>query len=566
MLPLRLLLIEDSEDDAVLVTRTLTRAGYDVFAKRVDTAEALRQALDDREWDLAIADYTMPAFSGTKALSIIRKHHLDLPFIFVSGTIGEDTAVSAMKSGAHDYIMKGHLARLAPAVERELREAVVRRERTTAHERVAHLAYHDPLTDLPNRALLQDRMHHAILTSRREKKTLMLLVLDLDGFKDINDALGHHAGDRVLQHVAARLRGTLRKSDTVARLGGDEFAILLPLADLGGAELAARKVLDVLEQPCVIDGRPLVVHASIGIAGVPMHAANGVELLQRADVAMYQAKTDRSGYAVYAADRDRLGDQRLALTTALRDGIDLQHFVLDYQPVLHLRTGIVTGVEGLLRWDRPNHGRLLPKDFIQLAEHTGLINPLTVFAVERALADWPEAAQPMPLTIAVNLSPRSLYDTSFSDRIRQLLGKAGASPSSLALEITENFIMSDAERSVRCLTDLHQIGVRLVLDDFGTGYSSLSYLQRLPIDELKIDRSFVMGLASGEDDALVRSIIDLAHNLRLTVIAEGVEDQAVLDRLLALGCDKAQGYFIRRPAPAVDIARWIQGQNTRGLP
>ena len=232
----------------------------------------------------------MPGFSGTRALAIVREQHPDLPFIFVSGTIGEDTAVAAMKTGAHDYIMKGNLARLAPAVDRELREATVRRERNLANQRVAYLAYHDSLTDLPNRALFQDRLQQAILRSHRDERGLTVLLIDLDGFKEVNDALGHHAGDQVLQEVAMRLRGALRASDTVARLGGDEFAVLLPATDVNRAELAARKILHDLEHPFVADGRPLMVSASIGIAGVPWHAASGEELLQKADSAMYLAK------------------------------------------------------------------------------------------------------------------------------------------------------------------------------------------------------------------------------------------------------------------------------------
>ncbi len=265
----------------------------------------LRRELGEAEWDLVIADYTMPGFSGTKALAIVREQHPDLPFIFVSGTIGEDTAVAAMKTGAHDYIMKGNLARLAPAVDRELREATVRRERNLANQRVAYLAYHDSLTDLPNRALFQDRLQQAILRSHRDERGLTVLLIDLDGFKEVNDALGHHAGDQVLQEVAMRLRGALRASDTVARLGGDEFAVLLPATDVNRAELAARKILHDLEHPFVADGRPLMVSASIGIAGVPCHAASGEELLQKADSAMYLAKQDKTGYAVYNPQRDQ---------------------------------------------------------------------------------------------------------------------------------------------------------------------------------------------------------------------------------------------------------------------
>jgi diguanylate cyclase (GGDEF)-like protein len=562
------LLIEDNEDDAALVTRALKDAGYEVSATRVETARGLRRALADASWDLAIADYTMPSFSGMKALSIVRERGIDLPFIFVSGTIGEDVAVSAMKQGAHDYIIKGNLARLAPAVDRELREAAVRRERTRANERVSYLAYHDPLTDLPNRSLLRDRLQQAILTSRREDKPTSLLILDLDGFKEINDALGHHAGDRVLQQVAARLRRTLRETDTVARLGGDEFALLLPLTDIDGAELTARKVLQELDQLFILDGRPLVVDGSIGIAGFPIHASNGQELLQRADAAMYVAKTTRSGYAVHVPDNDRRPEQRLAIAAALRSGLDAQQFVLDYQPIVDLRSGAVLGIEALLRWNHPD-GRLMPEDFIRVAEHTGLITPLIEFSIDRAFGEWTprkgggRSPADAEMTIANNLSPRSLHNPSLPDRVRHVLRKHNVAPGSLVLEITENVIMSDPERSTRCLNELHELGVRISVDDFGTGYSSLSYLRRLPVDELKIDKSFVIGLASGEDEALVRSIIDLAHNLRLRVIAEGVETAEVRDRLCTLGCDGAQGYFIHRPAPAAEIAEWIEAQYSR---
>jgi diguanylate cyclase (GGDEF)-like protein len=564
MLPLKVLVIEDDANDADLVVRTLTRAGYDVTATRVDTADQLRRALGRKgRWDIAIADYTMPAFSGTKALAIVREHGVDLPFIFVSGTIGEDVAVAAMKQGAHDYIIKGNLARLAPAVERELREAAVRRERTRANERVAYLAYHDPLTDLPNRSLLSDRMQQALLTSKREHQWLTLLVLDLDGFKEVNDALGHHAGDRVLQQVAARLRRSLRESDTVARLGGDEFAVLLPLTDLTGAEQTARKILQDLEQPFLLDGRPLSVSASIGVAGFPAHASNSHELLQKADAAMYVAKTNRSRFTIATSGADRRTEQRLALTSALRRGIDERQFALDYQPIVDLQTGTVVGVESLLRWNHPEQGLLMPEDFIRLAEQTGMITQLTEFSIERAFIDWADRGGRPPLAIAANLSPQTLHNSTLPDRIRHALTKYRADASSLVLEITENVIMSDRDQSMECLTELHDMGVRIAVDDFGTGYSSLSYLRQLPVDELKIDRSFIIGMAGGEDDALVRGIIDLAHNLRLRVVAEGVETEDVRDRLRALGCDAAQGFFIHRPAPVAEVSHWIAAQYSR---
>ena len=563
MTPLRVLQVEDTEDDAALVELALARAGYDVLARRVDSSESLRRELHEGEWDLVIADYTMPGFSGTKALAIVREQHPDLPFIFVSGTIGEDTAVAAMKTGAQDYIMKGNLARLAPAVERELREAAVRRERHLANQRVAYLAYHDSLTDLPNRALFLDRLQQAILRSHRDEKGLAVLLIDLDGFKEINDALGHHAGDLVLQEVAMRLRSALRASDTVARLGGDEFAVLLPATDVNRAELAARKILHDLQHPFLTDDRPLMVSASIGIAAVPWHAATSDEALQKADAAMYLAKGDRTGYVVYNPSRDHRVNSRLNLASAMRQAIDRRQFVLEYQPIVNLRTNAVQAVESLLRWNHPELGRLLPDDFIRVAEHTGLVNPLTAFVIDRALSEWPRSARPDTCGIALNVSPKSLHHAAFPGRIRDLLRTHGLAATSLILEITENLVMSDPDGSIRCLDELHDMGVRLVIDDFGKGYSSLSYLRRLPVDEIKIDRSFIIGLADGEDDTLVRCLIDLAHNLGMTVIAEGVETEAVLQQLGELNCDAVQGYHLAKPASARDTADWIGHREPR---
>lgn len=563
MTPLRLLQVEDTEEDAALVCRTLTRAGYDVYSRRVDTAVDLRRELVAGEWDLVIADYTMPGLSGTKALSIVRERHADVPFIFVSGTIGEDTAVAAMRTGAHDYIMKGNLARLPPAVARELREAAIRRERQLANQRVAYLAYHDSLTDLPNRALFHDRLQQAILRAHRDEKGLALLLIDLDGFKEVNDALGHHAGDLVLQEVATRLRGTLRASDTVARLGGDEFAVLLPATDVNRAELAARKVLHDLEHPFDAGGRPVMMSASIGIAGAPVHAATGEELLQKADSAMYLAKSDKCGYTVYDAARDQRIYQRVSMATALRQALDGRQFDVDYQPIVDVRTGLVIGIESLVRWNHPEHGRLLPDDFIRVAEHTGLVNPLTAFVLERALSEWPLSALPAACRIAVNVSPRSLHHAAFPGRVAELLEAHGTLAGSLTLEITENLVLSDPDGSARCLHRLHDMGVTLAIDDFGRGYSSLSYLRRLPVHQLKIDRSFLVDLAEGEDDTLVRCMIDLAHNLGLQVVAEGVETEGVCQQLVELGCDAVQGYHVCRPAPAAGVAGWIERRLAR---
>jgi diguanylate cyclase (GGDEF)-like protein len=557
---LRLLLIEDSSEDAAAVVRTLTRGGYEVLVERVETPAELIAALERAPFDIAIAEYDAPAFLGTSALDLVRQRDTDLPFIVVSRTAGEEAAVAAMRTGAHDYILKDNLARLVPAVERELRDATVRRERRRVERRLVHLAYHDALTDLPNRALLHDRLEQAARVANREGTPIALLLLDLNGFKQINDTMGHHAGDRVLQAVASRLRATLREADTVARLGGDEFAVVLPRTDVDGAVLAAQKLLHEIEQPCVVDHRSLSVRSSLGIACLPEHGTFAETLLQKADVAMYVAKTDGIGISVYASNHDRHTHRRLTLISELRKGLDENQFALEYQPIVHLRSNAIIGVEALVRWNHPQLGRILPSQFIQLAEQTGLITPLTTLVLETAIRDWIPSPTPTPVTVSVNLSPRTLQHPGLPQRIAAMLAVYGAPPALLALEITENILMSDPARSMDSLQKLHAMGVRIVIDDFGTGYSSLSYLRRLPIDELKIDRSFITGLLTG-DDVIVRSTIDLAHNLGLRAVAEGVESEEVQAHLIELGCDAAQGTYISPPASATGLREWIGQQN-----
>ena len=553
---LRVLLIEDSEDDAALTVRELERAGYEVTAERVETGGALVAALERQRWDVALADFTMPQFSGTAALRLLREYDPELPFLFVSGTIGEDVAVAAMRAGAHDYIIKGQLKRLAPAIERELREVEVRRSRRHAEERLAHLAYHDPLTDLPNRLLLQDRLQQAALASARTSDPLSLIVIDLDGFKAVNDSLGHHAGDQLLQQIAGRLRGAVRDCDTVARLGGDEFGIVLIDTSLDAAAQLAKKIVQAVQQPILIRGQLLVVRASCGIAGCPDHGTAGDQLLQKADIAMYAAKHGALGFAVYAAERDRAAHTRLSLISDLRAGIDSEQFRCEYQPIVNLHTGAVLAVEALARWQHPKLGALPPRDFIELAEETDLIEPLTMRLLERALDDWAPARFRPAIAASVNLSPRMLRDSALADRIEQVLRVRNVEPGALILEITETVIMADPLGAIRVLARLHDMGVQLAIDDFGTGYSSLSYLRRLPVDVLKIDRSLVEGLEA-QPDPIIQSTIDLAHQLGLIVVAEGIESAGVAERLRVLGCDAGQGWAIATPANPDEVRRWV---------
>lgn len=561
MRPLRLLLVEDSENDATLLLEYLRQGGYEPQATRVDSARALNDALDDysHELDLIIADYTMPGFSGTAALTIVRDRGLEVPFIFVSGTIGEEIAVEAMKNGADDYIIKNNLNRLLPAINRELRDAQVRRERSKAEERIRHLAYYDSLTDLPNRTLFSNRLEMAAANAHRTGGPLSVLIIDLDSFKEINDTMGHMMGDAVLREIGKRLHKGLRDSDTVARLGGDEFAIMLPGVSQAGAELTGRKLLAAIQEPLTIEGLNLDVHGSCGIAISPEHGTEAELLVQRADVAMYVAKEDRSGCVVYAPELDRHSPERLALMGDFRHAIARDELRVHYQPKINLKTREIFGVEALVRWQHPQLGLIQPDRFIPMAEQTGAVRPLTLWMLERALQQCLEwRRQGFELIAAVNLSPRNLHDSELPERVRALLDLLNAPASMLELEITESVIMSDPLRSLQVLTRLSRMGLRLAVDDFGTGYSSFSYLRKLPVHEIKIDKSFIDDMVQDHDEVIVQSTIELAHNLGLTCVAEGVQDEETLERLAVLGCDTAQGSFISPPLDGSEVIDWLR--------
>lgn len=422
-----------------------------------------------------------------------------------------------------------------------------------------HQASHDKLTDLPNVALLRDRLHQAILAGQREQKPLALLIVDLDRFKEINNTLGHKNGDLILRAVGVRLQETLRKSDTVARMAGDKFAALLPMTGIEGSIKAARKIAKRLEEPFSLEGLALDVEVSIGIALFPDHGEEAELLIRRADVAISLARQTGNGYAVYASERDQHSPRRLALMGQLRQAIETGQLILYYQPKIDLRTGRIIGMEALVRWIHPEFGLIPPDEFITPAEKTGLIRPLTLWVVEAALRQcraWQEEGR--AFSVSVNVSARNLLDSQLPDQIAGLLQTHGVSPGQLELEITESAIMADPAKAMGILTRFNRMGGSLSIDDFGTGYSSLGYLRKLPVDTIKIDKSFVKNMTEDENDAtIVRSTIDLGHNLGLRVVAEGVENQEIWDQLVALGCDAAQGYYISRPIPAAEMGRWL---------
>ncbi len=432
-------------------------------------------------------------------------------------------------------------------------------ERKRAEQLLEHQALHDSLTGLPNRTLLHDRLRQALLAARRDGRGVALLVMDLDRFKEVNDTFGHHCGDLLLRQVGTRIQETVRSPDTVARLGGDEFAILLSGTDAAGAVHTALRLLRALERPFLLEGQSFDVGASIGIALSPEHGDDGGTLLRRADVAMYLAKRNNSGYAMYALDQDDHSPDRLALVGDLRRAIERGELVLHYQPKVDCRTQKIVWVEALVRWQHPQRGELRPDEFIPLAEQTGLIRPLSLWVLDAALRQcraWRDAGLQLP--VAVNLSMRNLHDWELPNQIARLLQARGVPPSLLKVEITESSLMADPVRAMHILARLKAMDVQVAIDDFGTGYSSLAYLKDLPVSEIKIDKSFVRQMVTDRNDAaIVRSTIGLSHELGLKVVAEGVEDQATWDLLASLGCDLVQGFYVSRPLAAADFIRWL---------
>jgi diguanylate cyclase (GGDEF)-like protein len=429
-----------------------------------------------------------------------------------------------------------------------------------------HLALHDPLTGLPNRRRFHDVLETALNGPAGVSPTAVML-MDLDRFKEVNDALGHDTGDALLREVGRRLQRRLADRGTVARLGGDEFAVLLPkVSSPSDAISMAEDLARELDHPIPIGHLTLNTRASIGIALAPYHGREAKTLLQRADVAMYAAKEARSGPRVYQPQDDRNTPHRLALIADLRHAILRRDLLVVFQPKLDPRSGMAVGAEALARWHHPEHGFIPPDDFIPLAEHAGLIRPLTLHVLEVALrrcASWRRSGH--DLHVAVNLSPSSLLDGTLPDVVTRLLGQAGVPAAALTLEITESSIMADPAGSLATLDRLHRLGVKLAIDDFGIGYSSLGRLRELPIHEVKIDKSFVQRIGiDHRDRAVVSSAVRLGHALDLEVVAEGVEDRATYAHLTREGCNFVQGYFVSQPLPADEFSQWLTGQGSIG--
>jgi len=568
--PLHVLILEDCIMDAELMVHELRRAGFDPQWQRVET-EADFLAHLDQKLDIILADYSLPQFDAQRALEHLNQRGLDVPFIIVSGCIGEERAVECMKSGATDYLLKDRLTRLGQAVRKGLEERLLRDDRQRVEEQLTHNAFHDTLTGLPNRALFLDRTQRCFhQMERRGGYLFAVLSVDLDGFQTINASFGQPAGDKVLIEIAERLVQKVRSGDTVARLGGDEFALLLDdVKDMRNALRVAERLQAELAKPFLVDGREVLTSASVGIAAGTSTYKRSADALRDAGTAMARAKRLGPGQiAVFDIRMHTQAVTRLKLETDLRRAADRQEFLLHYQPVVSLQSGRIVGFEALLRWQHPERGLISPGESLPVAEEIGLLIPLGKWVLQNAsrqLRAWQvEFPVAPPLSMSVNLSCKQfLQSGELLTIVDETLKATGLDPRSLALEVTETVMMENAEAALATLAQLKDRQLRISIDDFGTGYSSLSYLQRLPIDNLKIDQSFVAQMKpAGESLEIVRSIITLAHSLGKLVIAEGVETGEQLALLRSLGCEFGQGYFFSKPLETEAAGKLIADART----
>jgi diguanylate cyclase (GGDEF)-like protein len=560
----RLLIIDDDEQLRRLLVEMLSS---DHHCSEADSPEqALSCLLADR-FDLVISDIKV---GGMRSLELMRRVHSLSPntiVVLICDLEDSDAAIEAMRAGVFDYITKPLDVRHVQAVMQKaldhhclLKEGrrykgeleTLLRQRTAE---VNRLAYYDAVTELPNRALFEDRLAQAVAIARRAQQMVGILFVSLDQLKKVNDTLGHHSGDRLLREFSERLKNCVSERDTVARLGGDEFALLL--AEIGGTQHVVEiigSMRQVLKPPFDLGVQELFATASVGVSLFPFDSDDSQTLLKNAGAALYRAKkSGGNNCQFYTVDMHTMAAKRLALETSLRHSIENEEFVVHYQPQVEIDSLQITGVEALVRWRHPHLGLLPPAQFVPLAEDTGLIGSIGECVLRTACLQgrsWQDKGF-SPMRMAVNISARQFQQQDIAQMVVRILEQTGMAPEYLDLELTESSIMSDADFAIKVLSGLKGMGVKISIDDFGTGFSSLSYLKRLPIDCLKIDQSFVRDATTDPDDAaLVMAIITLAHNLRLTVVAEGVETEEQLGLLRLLRCDELQGYLFSKPLPA----------------
>ena len=566
----QILIVDDDEQVRKLLKAYLQEAND---CRDVASAEEALSLLRSFQFDLVLSDIQMPGLSGLEMAPLILEHSPDTVVIMISGEQTIDYAIEAMRAGAFDYITKPFdLRQVGASVQRALKHQRLLEEKRRyenhleemVRERtfeIEHLAYHDHLTGLANRALFLNKCEDALLACRGNKSNGAILLVSLDRFKRINDTLGHAAGDELVSAVATRLESCVSGRDMLARFDSDEFGLLLPrIEDEQLAGAAAAAIAEVMKPAFrIADDHEIFLTTSVGIARFPANGENASELTRNAGAALDLAKQQGgNNYRFYQPEMNAHALSRLGLETNLRRAVEAKEFVTFYQPIVNLMSGQTVGFEALVRWQHPRLGLLAPVDFIELAEDTGLILDIGHLVMNAACAQtrrWHTEGF-RKLRIAVNVSARQFRDRTFADRLVEVLCESRLDPQCVELEITETTIIENFESAIALLTDLRRMGIRISIDDFGTGYSSLSYLKHLPVDTVKLDRSFVIGTTTdSRDAALVMAVITLAHSLGLRVIAEGIETESQREFLRLLRCDEGQGFLLGRPAPA-EVIDW----------
>ena len=555
--PATVLLIEDNPGDARLIREMLDEGEEALF--HLDCVDRLSQGLDylaTRSAGLVLLDLSLPDSLGFDTFLKVYAHSPKVPIIVLTGNDDQKIALSAVKKGAQDYLIKGRLDR-----ELLLRSMQYSIERKRYQEQLEYHANYDVLTGLPNRNLLHDRLRQSVLT-QRYVRSIGVVFLDIDHFKFINDSLGHNTGDKLLQRIAERLTQTVRDGDTVARLGGDEFILILN--DQTGQEAiyrAMQRIINKVAEPIDVDGHELLVTCSAGISLYPQDGPDMETLLKNADAAMYRAKEKgRNDFQFYTIEMNQQVNERLKMENSLRRALERREFELYYQPRIDVRTGVCVGCEALLRWQHPELGLLLPERFIPLAEETGLIVPIGEWVLKSACVQaqaW-QRRRSAAISVSVNLSLRQFKQEGLAVAVASALEESGLDPRLLEMELTENLVMYDTDAAIRMLSRLRELGVKLSMDDFGIGYSCLSYLTLLPISALKIDQSIIQdvkGNGRADEGLVAQAIISLGHNLKLKVVAEGVETDTQFEFLKKHGCDEVQGFRFGKPVPAEEFER-----------
>lgn len=560
---LRLLLIDDDEVDRESVRRVLTESGLEFDLTQVSNAEeGLRQSRSD-EYHCILLDYRFPTGDALELLGdlIATSCQARAPIVMLTGLGDEQVAARAFKNGVQDYLAKNHLSptALRRAIEGAVREAELQRQLIRQTMELQRMSLYDDLTALPNRVLFHEKLEAKLKEHARTGSPFAVLIMDLDGFKAINDRLGHQCGDEVLRIVADRLASAVRQSDTIARLGGDEFAGLLEF-DGGNerAKLVAEKLVSMIREPMPVGGQQLTVGISIGIAIFPFEGTDGEALVFAADSAMYKAKRDRSGFHASEIPARPEHKNIHSIYGGLQREFDPERFLVHYQPLINLKTSEIVGLESLVRWEHPDLGLLRPGEFISVAERTKAIKPLTLLVIRRSLLQYLEWRRDgLELPVSVNLSPHILDEDGLADDILSCITVHQLPAEILTLELTKTGLATSTDCALRTMRKLADSGIRLAIDDFGVGSSSLKRLKELPICEIKIDQAFVERLGqSSRDDAIVRAIVDLGRAMGARTIAEGIENDLAWCSLRDLGCEFGQGFRIGRPMSADRLSLW----------